>query len=782
MRLLVAIGIVMAATSAAGAEPPPKGPHPRLFLDDKLRSTWKSQIKQGGAVSRAIATCGKVAGDGGAADRDKYMGFDWSGNVQACLVAWAATGNDAHARTAMRYFVALLDDLETVGDGKGGDATVRRDHGYAIRLIGPTAALAYDWLHDHPAMTDAIRTRARQRFQAWTDWYAKDGYRPRTPSTNYHAGYVVAASLIAIAEAGEAGAAGDALWNKVVDEMWRGDMGKALGSGVLIGGDWGEGWQYAPLSVAGYALAARALTHAGVKLAGVPEWLTALVVRHAHALTPKGGVFVGGDTDDETAYLAPNALTMVAVLVGDATAEAQSWARAELDRLRPKASDEFVMYFALAEAREVKPVAIPRAGWPTWYLAKGTGNLYARTQWGDDAVWTVMQCSHALDIDHFHYDAGNLVLSRGADDVIVDPSPYGSMSTLTSNAPTVESAQLPADYKPGQGGWAAKTRWTWAHQTKSGAVVARCDYADSYKFQDRPSDVPAAQRDLVLVPWNQGRDASVVVIDRARTGARARGLHLRFRTTGALRLAGDVATATVGATDLAIRRMASSSGTPALGKPTLKDCFKSMRGNCDAARFPVMDVRMVVDGPDMEAVHVIDATGKGAAPAARLDKGTGWQAVWLDHKDAAAMVVYARPGATTLTYRAPARPALHVIVDAPADAGGTATVTATARDGGCEVTIKPGGPVPARPAVVAMTASCAVTADPVLAGGPAFAASSATGTSADQTGADESPGGGGPTGPRSGCCGAQAASDSSIAMALIVLAALRGRRRQSPVA
>ena len=29
-------------------------------------------------------------------------------------------------------------------------AAIRRDTGYAIRFIGPHAALAYDWLHDAP--------------------------------------------------------------------------------------------------------------------------------------------------------------------------------------------------------------------------------------------------------------------------------------------------------------------------------------------------------------------------------------------------------------------------------------------------------------------------------------------------------------------------------------------------------------------------------------------------------------------------------------------------------
>ena len=43
------------------------------------------------------------------------------------------------------------------------------------------------------------------------------------------------------------------------------------------------------------------------------------------------------------------------------------------------------------------------------------------------------------------------MISRGKDEVVVDPSPYGTFSTLTSNAPTVRSAQLPDEYQPSQG-------------------------------------------------------------------------------------------------------------------------------------------------------------------------------------------------------------------------------------------------------------------------------------------------------------------------------------------
>jgi len=53
----------------------------------------------------------------------------------------------------------------------------------------------------------------------------------------------------------------------------------------------------------------------------------------------------------------------------------------------------------------------------------------------------------------------------------------------------------------------------------SGVVAARCDYSDQYKFQERRSDVPDAERDLVVLPSKDGRDAAVVrVCGRLATG------------------------------------------------------------------------------------------------------------------------------------------------------------------------------------------------------------------------------------------------------------------------
>src|ERR1051325_2080656 len=72
-----------------------------------------------------------------------------------------------------------------------------------------------------PPSCAPARARARERWSSWVTWYREHGYRARAPGNNYQPGYLIAATLIAIAEAGE----GDpALWSLVTDELWAKDI------------------------------------------------------------------------------------------------------------------------------------------------------------------------------------------------------------------------------------------------------------------------------------------------------------------------------------------------------------------------------------------------------------------------------------------------------------------------------------------------------------------------------------------------------------------------------
>jgi MYXO-CTERM domain-containing protein len=538
-------------------------------------------------------------------------------------------------------------------------------------------------------------------------------------------------------------------------------MAAALSTGgVLDGGDWNEGWQYGPLAVAEYALAARVARAAGIAVEGVPAWLASMLRRHVHALSPSDRMWVGGDFDSERAYTSASPLTLDAIALGDAQPEDQQWAKAELARIK-ETDQNYLLYDALAQVGEPAK-RVPREAWPTWYQARSSATVFARTSWDDQAIWFVASCASMSGVDHRSPNAGNFVLSRGAADLIVDPTPYGSLSTLTGNAPTVASAQLPPKYIPSQGAWGEDIAWRWATQTRTGVVAARCDYADAFRFQERKTDVAEALRDLVLLPSADGHDAALVVVDRATTGEAARKMYLRFRVPAELALdASGTASATIQDARLAIH----GAHAPTLGKPAQKDCFKdgTERGKCDAARFPVTDYRAEIAGPAPRAVHVITATGTRTTASSKEISGEGWTGVRIaGTRDA--VVVWPSKRGGELTYAAPRGPAVtHVVLDAP-EAGGTARVTARADGASCVVTVTPGGVLSARPVIVTLDDGCAVAPDPEAKGAPIDGKPAAVRSK--------------PRAHRGGCCGAERAPGSPLAMSVVVLALLWRRRRR----
>ena len=734
MRLALIL-LAALATSAHAA-------HPRIVLDAKLRAEWKRQSTLAhGPVVGAIALC-EDARTTHEHDKAVYQGSEWSKVLQACLVAWAATDKADDAKTAIRFMTALLDDLDDLGDHKGGDEAARRDSGYAIRNLGPYPAIAYDWLYDQ--LPAELRERAPKRFAAWLDWFLAKGYRARNPGSNYQAGYLLTATLAAIATDDPK------LKTFVADELWGKDMAAALApKGILDGGDWPEGWQYGPLSVAEYALAMRAARGAGIAVPGAEAWLHALLQHHVYALSPADGVYPSGDAEDAPPNLPPSVLTLDAIALGDATPDDRKYALGELNRLK-LADRDYLLYDALAV---IGPHAtVPRETWPTWYEAPGTSTVFARTRWDDQAIWFVMQCSRALETDHRHPDAGNFVLSRGRDDVIVDPSPYGSQSTLTSNAPTVASAHLPEDYIPSQAFWGKQTSWDFKTQTKSGVIAGRCDYSDQFVMQEQKTDVPDALRDLIVVPFDDGKDATVIVIDRATTTSAKRKMVLNFHAPGGI---GTNGAATVGGSRLQIIAV-GAPGAVSYIRSTERDCFKGQkRGSCDASRFDSTSYRAVIDGPRAEAIHVLAVTGGTNVTAVPLAGAHG--VVVTGGRDAT--VAWPDKPNTGFSYTAPK--GLQIILDEK-----NVTITATPDGDRCKVEVAKGGDATARPAIIVLDATCAIVADT-----PAASAASAAGTAPTRIA----------HAPRSGCCAAEAAPGSSFVMAGAVTLFIR-RRKKRPCA
>jgi MYXO-CTERM domain-containing protein len=738
--LLVALG---AAGAAHAAPPAPSGGHPRLFLNPTVLAKVKANATvDGSAMQKTIAACAdtiKTPQD--YTQRGGSDGSTWPGAAVACAAAWQATGDAKYATQAIKYWRASLEDDQNLGDKLGcvvgangtwdgngtappGLITITHDTGYPIRWYGPFVALTYDWMFSAPGVDEPLRAQTRTCMGYWIDWYSKSGYHHDEAGANYNAGFVAGKTFAAIAMAGELA---KPFWAETVDDVFgkllvgqglKGQSTPDAPAGALVGGDWAEGWQYGPLSAYEYAMSARALEESGAPQPEMDAWASSLVLRLLYATEPGGtGQFPGGDYDDETTWIPIQTTAVNAIRGGPSSQAAAEWAQsiAETNKLTPSG----FVYDVIAETREAKAVDFAASPRPTFYLARGTGNFFARTSWKPDAFWGVFHSSPMVVSDHEHLDATNFVLTRGADPIIVDPSPYGARGTLNCNAATLDSDVVTGDYKPSQTPW-SEASLAYARGTSANVFAARGDYAKAFIFSSDPSDIPYAVRDWAMLP-----EGEVVIVDRATTKDASHVLHvnLHTRTTG-LTLANGVASGTAGSSKVAIHALATGGATPTAAAGEVGDCFSGPYGACVAGRFPHFKYSVSVPGPSAYAVHVIDALGASEAPAeaAAFTNGQVTGANVLRGSQRTFVLVSSAPQGNvgaTMTYAVPSA-ARHVVFDAPADAAGHSNVTAAAQNGECAITITAGPAFTGRPLVFGVSSpadGCKVTEDAPAAGG-----------------------------------------------------------------
>ena len=796
---------------AVAAPAPPHGGHPRLFLTAPTMSALKAKVASpGSAAARVVEHCKSTLAK--PSDFQRNDNWEWSFVTASCAMAYQLTGDPAMAAQGIKFWNALMDDYESLGDGAGGDTVIQHDGGYYIREHGPYAALAYDWLHDAPGVDDALRAKARGRFKAWVDWYAAQGYLKDTPGSNYHAGYVFAKALIAVAAAGEDGGVSDAYFAQVNDlhvgqEIIKGGLGGHGKTGVLAGSDWPEGWQYGPLSVLEYALTARALEEHGASFPEMHAWASDLTLDYLYAVPPnKSGVFTDGDVDNDQPVALLNARTLIATMAGLGSDQAAGFASSFRANAAITLHEDCAVFDALAEARGAAPVDMETTKPSLYYVAPGTRKLYARSKWNDKtATWAFFTAAPRLVPDHQHVDASNFAFVRGADWLIADPSPYGSLSSLTSNTLTVDSNTIEAQDKPSQSVWENASELLWARGASSGIAAARADLSGAFAGTNgTKSDVPFARRDWVFLP-----EGDMVVLDRARTDDPSRKMHVRFRTTANLALSSSapyVAHGGVGESALFIHAVKLSDGAPTLRKVAGNGtCDGVPYGSCEASRFPVTEYVVDVPGPEPVAIHVMDGLGPADQGPVALAMNDASIEATPGQNDAVVGALVRRGGLSTfvvassgkdgkagasMTYVVPADAASrHVVFDAPEDASGKSSVTAAAKDGHCAITITAGGASAfvGRPLMFNVgraSDACKTTEDAPVAPGSVIGGGGAAGNG-DHGG---SAGGGGGGSDDSGCgCGLAGAPSApwgglaggGIAMMAALGVTVRRRRRRA---
>jgi hypothetical protein len=632
----VGLAVTLALVAPAGADSP--RPHPRLLLDrvtlERVRSHHKLQTA---AWRRLTAICERDAArtlDAG------YEGFDWAQAVANLGLCWQATGDARYGRAAVGYVAALADDRFRIGDGKGGDRVVRHDDGYPIRSFGTFAALGYDWLHDAPGMTPALRARLVERLRSWIAWYGQSGYQRDHPIANYFCGYLAATSFAALAVDGEAPEA--AGWLELAEKRLFGELIIPSFAAELAGGDWPEGWQYGELSATEVALTAAAFASArSVPLLRRLPWLGEIVAHHMHALVPgSSAVYDNGDWSDHPARPLAQALSSVAFALDAVDATRAAEARWLVRHGLPPLEDNFAWLTLLADWPGA-PERDPHQGAPLSLELAGTGLSFFRSAWRTDAVWASFQAGPTI-ADHQHNDQGHFELWRGGDALIVDGGDYNSAATINHNSLLVDDGGRLLVYSPNQGRWGSARTTRFFDDGEVGVVSG--DLAGAYLphcVEDGCKErvVDALERTLLFV-----RPSTLVIEDRVTLSAAAPLPSVRWvaHVAAQPQLGEGSATAVVGGSRVSVLTLEPAHVHPrALREPTAPDAGPYRRNQPWGPMWRI-EVAGARAERDQRFLHVVTASAAAEQPArAQALWGAGLSGALLGDGHAAEAVLFA---------------------------------------------------------------------------------------------------------------------------------------------
>ena len=457
------------------------------------------------------------------------------------------------------YVLYLGDDYTQTSNLAGGIESVKPDGpGYNMRAMNVGLAYGYDTVRQSADMTSALRQEFYTVLNGQLDWYTAAGYEGpnlgENPIGNYYIrGYLTGAMFTAYATDSDNPRAlpgGDLkpLARNLLMQTFN-VMQMSLAGGYGPQGTYSEGTNQDMLQL--YDLWKRLTTLDGATedLAPQLEWTANLVPATIHGTKPDRATFYdGGDWNDLPAT----------PLVGSMTAFVKYLPN---HPMAPYARQ------LLADVGSPVPGAITDyktggGAFPLSYLAKVSGPVYARSDWGTSAVWTSLAAGPVIE-DHQHLDQGHFTLQRGADYLLINAGGYGILDTLPSHNTLGfddRGAGNHIVYPPGQGYWGPDAKIS-RYEDANTFVYAEADIADAYANNDGVTNsVSSALRTFVYV-----RPNVVFVHDEMQVANPAvkKIFNVNFNAASVPR-SGDIFKASHGGSKLFMRALVPANPTPTL--------------------------------------------------------------------------------------------------------------------------------------------------------------------------------------------------------------------------
>ena len=457
------------------------------------------------------------------------------------------------------YVEYVGTDYTQTSNQYGGVESVKPDGpGYNMRAMNVGLAYGYDTVRQSPDLTQALRQEFYTVLNGQIDWYTASGYEGpniyENPIGNYYIrGYLTGVMFTAYATDSDNPRAfpnGDlkplahTLLMQTFDKMQT-----DLPGGYGPQGTYSEGTNQDMLQLFDLWKRLTGIDGAPEDLAPQLEWTANLVPATIHGTKPDRATFYdGGDwTDLPATPLVASMKAFVKYLPNHAMAP---YARQLLSDVGSPVDGPMIDYKSGAGM------------FPLSYVAKFTGPMYARSDWGTSAVWASLADGPIIE-DHQHMDQGHITLQRGADYLLVNSGGYNQLDTLPWHNTLGFDDRGAGDhivYPPGQGGWgpdAAITR----HEDSDTFVYAEADIAPAYVNNDGVTNsVTSALRTFVYL-----RPDVVFVHDEmevANPGVK-KIFNVNFNA-GSVQRSGDITSAAHGDSKIFMRALVPANPTPVI--------------------------------------------------------------------------------------------------------------------------------------------------------------------------------------------------------------------------
>ena len=454
----------------------------------------------------------------------------------------------------------IADNYDQTGNLLGGYSSVTPDGpGYQMRTFCPGLAYGFDLMFDFADFTGALKAEFDTVLNQEVDWYKAYGYERDGDLGNYFIrGLLTGVMFTAYGTDGANGRAAEfKLFSDTCISRTFDKLDKKLPGGYGPQGQYANGTANDVLQT---FTIYQSLT--GTDLLSKLEWTSSIIPATIHGTKPDRKTFYdGGDWSDLPA-------TPLTGLVN-----------AFLTYLPNHAMAPYARQF-LADIGSVDsfPGATKdyKTDFPPAYLAKVSGPMYARSDWGTSAVWVSLSAGEIV-MDHQHYDQGNITIQRGADYLLADGGGYGDYTTGFHNTLLFDDrgAGNISTYPPGQGDWGFNSVSIKRFESASGFVYGLADFTRSYAqaHDGIANSVKAAIRSVLFV-----RPGAYIVHDRAQTANAAvkKIFNCNFGNTPVQ--AGGVLTVTVGASNLFMKSLEPGSPAPVItaitGQPLAKSNYQ----------------------------------------------------------------------------------------------------------------------------------------------------------------------------------------------------------------